>query len=110
MKSRFEATIGGSSEVGFQQPPLVGAERPGPSRFPATRVVGFGQPTQKGLAISLTASESDPQHISDVCSEAYNDYVRLHESSDSPESAAPRTGFANLDSLVDGLEPGSGEF
>ena len=62
---------------------------------------------QEILAISCQAGSSDPQHISDVCSEAYDDYVRLHEASDPQESAALRTGFADLDSLVDGLEPGA---
>ena len=62
---------------------------------------------QEILAVSREAGESDPQHISDVASEAYEDYVRLHEASDREESAAPRTGFQDLDALVGELEPGA---
>ena len=60
MKSRFEATAGSPCDVGFQQPPLVGAERPGPGRFSATPLVGFGRPIREQTWLPLAKNGGLP--------------------------------------------------
>lgn len=59
------------------------------------------------LTLSRCTGNSDPQHIADVAAEGYERYAELHTAENPEELRGLNTGFADLDRMLDGLEPGS---
>lgn len=59
------------------------------------------------VALARRGSQNLPQHIADIGSESYDRYAQLHAAEDKTALFGVRTGFAELDQLLTGLQPGS---
>jgi replicative DNA helicase len=62
---------------------------------------------QHVLAISRQSTDSEPQHIAHIGIESYDRYAKLYDAEDVTQFLGLRTGFADLDNLLTGFEPGA---
>lgn len=61
---------------------------------------------QRLLALARRTTHASPQHIAEIGSAAFDRYAALHGATDQDELLGLRTGFAELDHLLTGLQPG----
>jgi replicative DNA helicase len=61
---------------------------------------------QRLLVLSHQSPKSAPTHIADIGSEAYDRYTAIHQATDKTALYGLRTGFAELDHLLTGLQGG----
>jgi hypothetical protein len=73
--------------------------------FTATEALERSEQHLVGLA--KRGSQNLPQHIADIGSDSYERYTQLYEATDKSQLFGIRTGFADLDHLLTGLQPGS---
>jgi len=59
------------------------------------------------LTLSRATGSTEPQHIADIAADGYERYAQLHEAENPDDLCGLKTGFPDLDTLVDGLEPGN---
>jgi replicative DNA helicase len=62
---------------------------------------------QQLVALARRGSQNLPEHIADVGSDSYERYTRLHAAEDKAAHFGIRTGFADLDHMLTGLQPGT---
>jgi replicative DNA helicase len=61
---------------------------------------------QQVLALSRHSPLSEPHHIAEIGSEAFDRYAALHNATDKESLYGIRTGFSDLDHLLTGLQAG----
>jgi replicative DNA helicase len=61
---------------------------------------------QQLLSLSRKSAPTEPNHIADIGSAAFDRYAALHQATDKQALWGLRTGFADLDHLLTGLQPG----